>query len=79
MHPALRKGPHFYKNNPFSHFFTKHPPFSIFYKTPRIFHFSTKHPIFHFFTTPPFHFLPTGLERVADGESGESFEWTERW
>ena len=65
MHPALRKGPHFYKNTPIFHFFykktifrflqKKHPPFSTFlHKIPLIFHFFTK-------KHPPFHFLPMGL------------------
>ena len=49
MHPALRKGPLFYKKiTPIFHFFNK--------RTPAIFHFFTKK---HF---SPFHFLPTGLK-----------------
>jgi len=47
MHPALRKGPLFYKKN-------TPPIFHFFYKTPPIFTFFTK-------THPQFRFLPTGL------------------
>ena len=47
MHPALRKGPVFYKKHPpIFHFFKKHLNFPLFYQK--------KHP-------HPFHFLPTGL------------------
>ena len=57
MHPALRKGPLFYKTPPFS---------TSLQKTPPILHFFTKNtsPFSTFFTkTPlPLHFLLTGLE-----------------
>jgi len=44
MHPALRKGPLFYKKTPpILHFFTKNTPhFPLFTKITAIFHFFTK-------------------------------------
>ena len=59
MHPALKKGPLFYKRNLFSTFFykkhphfprfyKKHPHFPLFYKTPPFSHFYKKHPLISF-------------------------------
>jgi len=58
MHPALRKGPLFYKTPPFSTFLQNIPIFHFLTNTP-IFHFVTKQPHFplFFYKTPIFHFF----------------------
>ena len=59
MHPVLRKGPLFYKKHP--------PPFSTFSHKKHFTLFTKKRHISTFFykkNTLPFHFLPTGLNRI---------------
>ena len=66
MHPALRKGPLFYKTPPFSTFFYKKNIFHLFLQ-------KTPHTLLYKKRPPPFHFLPTGL---SDAVAGFSVEWS---